>query len=61
MADVVFSKISKRFGRTVALENLDLTVEDGEFVSLVTPRSNARSVESAAAFPRWLVALLDAA
>jgi multiple sugar transport system ATP-binding protein len=37
MAEVVFSKVRKTFGASVAVEGLDLTVKSGEFVSLLGP------------------------
>ncbi len=37
MAQVVFEKVRKAFGPAVAVEGLDLAIEDGEFVSLLGP------------------------
>ncbi|MCZ6652315.1 MAG: ATP-binding cassette domain-containing protein, partial [Planctomycetota bacterium] len=37
MARVVLSNLSKSFGSTVAVRDLSLTVEDGEFMVLVGP------------------------
>ena len=37
MPRVVFDKILKRFGRFTVMENLDLTVENGEFLVLLGP------------------------
>jgi multiple sugar transport system ATP-binding protein len=37
MADLSLSGVTKRFGDTVAVDSLDLTVEDGEFVILLGP------------------------
>ncbi|HKG27872.1 MAG TPA: ATP-binding cassette domain-containing protein, partial [Thermomicrobiales bacterium] len=37
MATVRLRGVSKRFGRTEAVENLHLTVEDGEFFVLLGP------------------------
>ena len=37
MADLELSGVTKRFGDTVAVDNLDLTVADGEFVILLGP------------------------
>ena len=37
MAEVVFEKVRKAFGAAVAVEGLDLAIEDGEFVSLLGP------------------------
>lgn len=37
MAEVVFENASKRFGSIAAVENLSLTVADGEFVVLLGP------------------------
>lgn len=37
MARVRFSKVTKRYGKTEALRELSLTVQDGEFVTLLGP------------------------
>lgn len=37
MSGVVFSKVRKEFGSFTAVEGLDLTIEQGEFVSLLGP------------------------
>src|SRR6478609_7851497 len=37
MAEVTLNKVSKRFGRTTAISELDLTVRDGEFFVLLGP------------------------
>lgn len=37
MADVALKSVSKRFGQTLAVDSLDLTVENGEFVVLLGP------------------------
>ena len=37
MAKVVFEKVRKTFGSTIAVNELDLTIEEGEFVSLLGP------------------------
>ena len=37
MADVVFEKVSKAFGSTIAVDGLDLTIGEGEFVSVLGP------------------------
>ena len=37
MADVVLHNVTKRFGTTVALDNVSLTVPDGAFVVLLGP------------------------
>lgn len=37
MADVVLSSVSKRFGDTVAVDGMDLSVPDGAFVVLLGP------------------------
>jgi len=37
MVAVVFEKVRKAFGAAVAVEGLDLTIDDGEFVSLLGP------------------------
>ncbi|TIT15507.1 MAG: ABC transporter ATP-binding protein, partial [Mesorhizobium sp.] len=37
MADVHIKGVSKSFGETVAVDNLDLQIKDGEFVVLLGP------------------------
>ena len=37
MADVVLTNVGKRFGKTLAIDGLDLTVANGEFVVLLGP------------------------
>ncbi len=37
MADVVFAKVQKQFGTFTAVENLDLEIKRGEFISLLGP------------------------
>ncbi len=37
MADVVFKNVHKKFGDFIAVEGLDLSIEEGEFVSLLGP------------------------
>ena len=37
MAEVVFEKVRKEFGSTVAVDDLDLTIDEGEFVSVLGP------------------------
>ncbi|HEX4991000.1 MAG TPA: ATP-binding cassette domain-containing protein, partial [Candidatus Binatia bacterium] len=37
MAEVTLKKVSKRFGRTTAISELDLTIRDGEFFVLLGP------------------------
>ena len=37
MADVILSGVSKSFGDTLAVDGLDLTIHDGEFVVLLGP------------------------
>ncbi len=37
MSQVVFERVTKRFGDTVAVDELDLHVEDGEFMVLLGP------------------------
>ena len=37
MADVVFEKVRKAFGSTIAVDALDLTIAEGEFVSVLGP------------------------
>lgn len=43
MSAVTFSNVSKRYGAVTALDNLDLTVGDGEFVSLLGPSGSGKS------------------
>lgn len=37
MSEVMLRRVSKRFGQTVAVDSLDLTIGDGEFVVLLGP------------------------
>ena len=37
MSSIVLSNLSKRFGATLAVDNLDLTIRDGEFLTLLGP------------------------
>ncbi len=37
MAEVVFEKVSKAFGSMIAVDGLDLTIGEGEFVSVLGP------------------------
>jgi len=37
VAEVVFEKVRKEFGSTVAVDDLDLTIDEGEFVSVLGP------------------------
>lgn len=37
MAEIVFENVSKRFGNTKVIENLDLKLEDGKFTVLLGP------------------------
>ena len=43
MSAVSFRNITKRFGKIVALDNLNLEVEEGEFVSLLGPSGSGKS------------------
>lgn len=43
MSAVSFRGVTKRFGGVVALNNLDLEVEEGEFVSLLGPSGSGKS------------------
>ena len=43
MAEVVFEKVSKSFGTTVAVDALDLAIRDGEFVSVLGPSGCGKS------------------
>ena len=37
MSDIVLKNITKRFGKSVAVDNLNLTIADGDFISLLGP------------------------
>lgn len=37
MPEIVLKNITKRFGKSVAVDNLNLTIKDGDFVSLLGP------------------------
>jgi ABC-type sugar transport system ATPase subunit len=43
MSAVVFEGVSKRYGKVVALDALDLEVKEGEFVSLLGPSGSGKS------------------
>ena len=43
MASITFEHVSKRFGRTRAVDDLDLVVADGEFLVLVGPSGCGKS------------------
>jgi multiple sugar transport system ATP-binding protein len=43
MAEVVLKKVQKKFGRTVAVKNIDLHIRDREFVVLVGPSGCGKS------------------
>jgi ABC-type sugar transport system ATPase subunit len=43
MAGVVFDAVTKRFGEVVAVRDLSLEVEDGEFVVLVGPSGSGKT------------------
>ncbi len=43
MAQIIYKNISKRFGSVVALETLNLTIEDREFITLVGPSGCGKS------------------
>ena len=37
MSDITLKNITKRFGKSVAVDNLNLTIKDGEFITLLGP------------------------
>ena len=37
MAEVILRNVSKAFGKTVAIDDMSMTVEDGAFVVLLGP------------------------
>ena len=37
MSDIVLKDITKRFGKSVAVDNLNLTIADGDFITLLGP------------------------
>ena len=37
MSDIVLKNITKRFGKSVAVDNLNLTIDDGYFITLLGP------------------------
>lgn len=43
MAKVTIKDVTKKFGKTVAVSNIDLEIEDGEFVALVGPSGCGKS------------------
>jgi multiple sugar transport system ATP-binding protein len=43
MSTVTFRNVSKRYGAITALDNLDLEIGDGEFVSLLGPSGSGKS------------------
>ncbi len=43
MSMVEFRKVSKRFGKTVVLDNVDLKIEQGEVVVLIGPSGSGKS------------------
>ena len=43
MAEVVFDKVRKAFAATVAVHDLDLTIDEGEFVCLSSPSGGGSS------------------
>ncbi|HSI39022.1 MAG TPA: ABC transporter ATP-binding protein [Xanthobacteraceae bacterium] len=43
MSHVSFKSVTKRFGKFIALDSLDLAVEEGEFISLLGPSGSGKS------------------
>lgn len=43
MSAVIFQNVSKRYGAVTALDNLDLVIGEGEFVSLLGPSGSGKS------------------
>ena len=37
MPEIILKNITKRFGKSVAVDNLNLVIKDGDFVSLLGP------------------------
>jgi multiple sugar transport system ATP-binding protein len=43
MAEIRFERVSKKFGKTVVIEDLNLTIQDGEFFTFVGPSGCGKS------------------
>ena len=43
MSDIVLKNITKRFGKSVAVDNLNLTIADGDFITLLGPSGCGKS------------------
>ncbi len=37
MSDIILKNVTKRFGKSVAVDNLNLTINDGDFITLLGP------------------------
>ena len=52
MASVTLQNLTKRFAEVVAVDSLSLSIEDGEFLTLLGPPDAARAPLSTA-LPGW--------
>lgn len=43
MAKIVFENVTKKFGKVIAVDDFNLTIDDGEFLSLVGPSGCGKS------------------
>ena len=47
MAEIKFENVSKSFGKTTVIENMNLTLPDGKFTVLLVPPVVAKQLYSA--------------